>query len=450
MDRARGAAVLDLDAPETFDPAVDQLVAALGDATELLGFGEALHGGEELLVLRNRLFRRLVEAHGYSAIAIESSFALAREVDDYVAGHGPDGYERVEERGFSNGFGRLAANRELVEWMRRYNADPARPITLRFFGFDLPTSAEGPTSPRQILHFALDYLAAPAPADADQYRRRIEPLLGPEADWENPPGLARSGPCAGIGRQGERAADRDRRSAQRTPRASAGVNCRERGGSLRGGDPPRRAGARVPQFLCRPGREKSFAGSLAVRDVLMADNLTYIAGRERGRGKVLAFAHNSHLQRGLARIVVGADTYRWWPAGAQLDAILGPRYAVIGTAVGVSEENGIGQPEADTLEASLLAARGQPRFIPTHRGQGLPASVVAALPTRTLSARNPSYMAGLSSRELHRFRLARLPPLGDVRARRMATAGLIERPIAEAAAILDNFLDGRGDKKRKE
>jgi hypothetical protein len=41
---------------------------------ELLGSGEALHGGEETLRFRNRLFQRLVELHGYSAIAIESSF----------------------------------------------------------------------------------------------------------------------------------------------------------------------------------------------------------------------------------------------------------------------------------------------------------------------------------------------------------------------------------------
>jgi erythromycin esterase-like protein len=29
---------------------------------ELLGFGEALHGGDDILILRNRLFERLVEA----------------------------------------------------------------------------------------------------------------------------------------------------------------------------------------------------------------------------------------------------------------------------------------------------------------------------------------------------------------------------------------------------
>ncbi len=63
-----------VDSSETFSVAVDKVIASLDDSVELLGFGEALHGDEDILILRNRLFQCLVEAHGYSAIAIESSF----------------------------------------------------------------------------------------------------------------------------------------------------------------------------------------------------------------------------------------------------------------------------------------------------------------------------------------------------------------------------------------
>jgi erythromycin esterase-like protein len=125
----------------------------------LLGLGEALHGGEDILILRNRLFQRLVETHGYRAIAIESSFPRAHVVNEYVAGRGPESYEAVRETGFSHGFGRLDANRELVEWMRRYNADPSHSVKLRFYGFDSPTGMVGSDSPRQVLQFVLEYLA---------------------------------------------------------------------------------------------------------------------------------------------------------------------------------------------------------------------------------------------------------------------------------------------------
>jgi erythromycin esterase-like protein len=70
-----------VDFSETFNAAVDKVITSLGCSVELLGFGEALHGGEDILILRNRLFQRLVEEHGYSAIAIESSFPRAHMTD---------------------------------------------------------------------------------------------------------------------------------------------------------------------------------------------------------------------------------------------------------------------------------------------------------------------------------------------------------------------------------
>jgi len=129
------------------------------------------------------------------------------------------------------------------------------------------------------------------------------------------------------------------------------------------------------------------SGLLGIRDASAADNLAYIVDRERGRGKVLVFAHNSHLQRGQAVW----PWYTFWPAGSHLDEMFGPRYAVIGSAVGLSDANGIGRPEPGTLEARLIAWPGPARFIPTHQGQGLPAAEIAALPTRSGSIQNPSY-----------------------------------------------------------
>src|SRR5687768_17060448 len=66
--------------------AVDRMLAAMGQSVELVGLGEPMHGAAEFLVLRNRLFQRLVEAHGFTAIAVESSFPRARVVNEYVSG----------------------------------------------------------------------------------------------------------------------------------------------------------------------------------------------------------------------------------------------------------------------------------------------------------------------------------------------------------------------------
>src|SRR5689334_3326273 len=98
------------------------MVGALGAGVELLGLGEPTHGAEEFLVLRNRMFERLVELHGYTAIAIESSFPRGRVADDYVNGRLGGTLDDVLEAGFSHNFGRSVANREIIEWMRRLNA----------------------------------------------------------------------------------------------------------------------------------------------------------------------------------------------------------------------------------------------------------------------------------------------------------------------------------------
>jgi erythromycin esterase len=381
-----------LDSRPDFNAAVDQVIDSLGDSGALLGFGEALHGGEELLALRNHLFQRLVEASGYSAIAIESSFPRGRIVNEYVLGRGPASYEAVLDTGLSHGFGKFEANRELVEWMRHYNADPAHQRKLQFYGFDSPTDMAA-DSPRQTLHVALEYLSSIDDGSSQEYRSRIDPLLGQDAAWEDP--AAALDPTQSIGRSPEASALR--------------IETEELISELR---------VRRPELVAKSGEsryleavhyavmarqllnyhatlaqtsDKRQARLLGIRAAMMAENLAYIVSREQGRGNVLVFAHNSHLKRGKVQWQWGNEAMIWWPVGSHLNAMFGHRYAVIGSAVGESPANGIGQPEAGTLEARLTSAPGPVRFIPTHQGQGLPAAEMAALPIRSGSQKNRSY-----------------------------------------------------------
>ena len=118
----------------------------LGESVQLLGFAEALHGSEEILVARNRLFQRLVTALGHSAIVFEVTSPQARAMNEYALGLRSADDPGVQEW-FGTGFGVLDANRELIEWMRRYNADAATTVKLHFYGFDLPLRAGGLASP---------------------------------------------------------------------------------------------------------------------------------------------------------------------------------------------------------------------------------------------------------------------------------------------------------------
>jgi erythromycin esterase len=401
---AHEAIPFSLDSRPDFNAAVEKVIDSRGDAVALLGFGEALHGGEELLVLRNHLFQRLVEASGYSAIAVESSFPRGPIINDYVLGCGPASYAAVQETGWSHGFGKFEANRELVEWMRHYNAERAHQRKLQFYGFDSPTDVIT-DSPRQTLSLALDYLSERDSGSEEEYRNRIDPLLGQDAAWENP--AAALDPTQAIGRS-------QATTALRIETEELISELRVRRPELVAkSDQSRYQEAVHSAVLARlllnyhatlaQSSEKRQARLLGIRAAMMAENLAYIVSREQGRGNVLVFAHNSHLKRGKVQWQWGKETVSWWPVGSHLQELFGRRYAVIGSAVGSSPANGIGQPEAGTLEARLTSAPGPVRFIPTHQGQGLPASEMAALPLRSGSKKNGSYVEPLGAQSFTDF-----------------------------------------------
>jgi erythromycin esterase len=381
------------DSAESFNAAIDQVIASLGEEVRVLGFGEPLHSSNDMLRLRNRLFGRLVETHGFSAIAIESSFPRGRIVNDYVAGRVHASYEAVADTGFSHGFGRSEGNRELAEWMRDYNADPSHTRKVRFYGFDSPTEMTSSDSPRRLLQLVLGYLASVDPAAGEEYRLRIDPLLGDDTDWEDPAAMY---PEKSVGLSRTALALRGETEDLIAELQVHRPGLVEQSGEDRYLDALQYAKAARQLLTYHAAVARKLQGRVArllgMRDAMMADNLAYIASREKIRGKVLAFAHNSHLKRGKAEWQLGKTVNTWWPAGAHLGWKLGQDYAVIGSGTGSSAAHGIGKPGPGTLEAHLITAPGPARLIPTHKGRGLPAAI-KDLPVRTGSAKNSTYFA---------------------------------------------------------
>src|SRR5919201_1385295 len=193
---ARDAIPFALDTPASLDSATDRVITELGPAVELLALGEALHGSEQILLIRNRMFQRLVEQHGYSAVVLEVSSPQARAINAYVLGRRERSDPQVEAW-FGNGFGLLEANRELVAWLRHSNADSSHPTKLHFYGFDLPLGQGGLASPSRVLDIALDYLDMVDHARGKSHRDRITPLVGDLSEWERP--AAMFDPAQSIG-----------------------------------------------------------------------------------------------------------------------------------------------------------------------------------------------------------------------------------------------------------
>ncbi|MEV0993162.1 erythromycin esterase family protein [Streptomyces sp. NPDC049949] len=319
----------------------------------ILALGEPTHGEDALLVLRNELFRRLVEQEGYRTIAIESDCMTGLLVDDYVTA-GTGTLDEVMERGFSHGWGTSAANRELVRWMRAHNDGRPASEWLRFAGFDGPLEITGAASPRQALTGLHGYLsprvdAGLLPCTAET----LDGLLGADDRWTDP--AAMTDPARSVGQSAE--AGRLRLIADdlvalleaqapylvtATPREEwdrAVLYGRTATGLLRyhhwmADDSP----ARMAR-LC------------ALRDLMMAHNLLAVATR----GPALVHAHNSHLQREKSKMQMWQGRVEWWSAGALVSARLGAEYAFVATALGTIRHRGVDAPPPDTLEGILYA-----------------------------------------------------------------------------------------------
>ncbi|NBE53171.1 erythromycin esterase family protein [Streptomyces boluensis] len=373
------------DAAQALDAAA--LLSLLPDRPRLLALGEPTHREDALLELRNELFRQLVEEAGYRTIAVESDCVRGLAVDDYVTS-GTGTLDEVVERGFSHDWGDLAANRELVRWMRAHNIrcdDEGRPDSerVRFAGFDGPLEISHAESPRQSLtalhhHLATHGDAGLLPCTA----ATLDRLLGADERWTEP--AAMRDPSRSVGRSAEARELRllaDELTAlldAQTPGLIAAASREEWERA--------RLHARTATGLLRYHHAMADSSTtrmtrlLGVRDHMMARNLLALAAR----GPAFVYAHNSHLQRERSTMRMwDHPLLEWWSAGALVSAELGAEYAFVPMALGtVRHDQGVDIPPPDTVEGLLYAlpedrSLVDARLLAAGLGEPLPASRVS-------------------------------------------------------------------------
>ncbi len=139
--RGSGAAVAAIDAaarPITGAPGdYDELIDSVADANVVL-IGEATHGTHEFYRHRAVITKRLIEEHGFNAVAVEADWPDAYRVNRWVQGADEDadaeralaGFER-----FPTWMWRNADVLDFVGWLRSHNERAERPTG--FYGLDL-------------------------------------------------------------------------------------------------------------------------------------------------------------------------------------------------------------------------------------------------------------------------------------------------------------------------
>jgi erythromycin esterase len=322
--------------PDTKDLA--GLRTVVGKA-RVVGVGESIHGIREFLGLRQRIAQFLIEEMAFTAVALESGLPDSRVVYDYVLG-GPVP-PRLWEEGITWSMGTFAGTRELIEWMRSYNLNPAHPRKIRFYGMDV-VGGNGSWSP--ALDQVLRYLDKVEPEYSTIARPRLTPLV---EKFARPSFTESMDAYAAMP------------LADRLALAAYITELADRLGSLR------------LQYLEKSSREEyDWASRIAenlgngnamltnyearngvnpvwnARDLAMAQNVRWIREREGPQGGVVVLAHNAHVQRAKSVAVAPNQAV----LGMFLVSLIGDDYRNVGFTFN---------------RGAMLGQPGQPTSLPT-------------------------------------------------------------------------------------
>ena len=332
-------------------------------AVRVVAIGEPNHGTHEPLAFRNRMVRFLVEQMGFTAVALETGFTEAIAIEKFVAGGAGD-LKTVVEESMSWGFGQFPENKELIQWMRQYNQNPAHSRKIRFYGIDL-TGAQNGAFPqaRRAVDFALSFLERSDAASAAKLRASLAPCLErfstdqystmAPADREK---LA-TGLLAISGALESKKTSLVALTSEREyswARHSIAV-ARQLKQMFDLSPPPDQSGRGIPP--------EAYPAASA-RDSGMADNVRWALEREGTNGRLIVFAHNNHIMN--APLEGGVwNAFRKPPStmGMALKPALGHDLLIMGGTSGAIGE-GLPPEEAGLKTIDISMAKvGVPNFV---------------------------------------------------------------------------------------
>ena len=102
---------------------------------KIIGLGEASHGNREFQELKLDVLKTLVRDNGVSALCFEMDYGEGVLINDYIRGRSDMSLEELFSH-ISFGLYHTEEIKELIEWMREYNAD-SKDGYLEFYGFDI-------------------------------------------------------------------------------------------------------------------------------------------------------------------------------------------------------------------------------------------------------------------------------------------------------------------------
>lgn len=329
------------------------LESAIG-AAHVVALGEPTHGVHESLAFRNRLFRFLVERMGFTAIALESGFTESISARPFIEG-GEGDAETAARTGLSSGLDRYLENRELIQWMRDYNAtaSSAGHRKVRLYGIDLPAGARV-SGPRLAIDSALTFLSRADPTTTREIRESLSDSL-PGTDARE------FGSLSPVAQAEFDTAIKAIAEAMQKRRKSliARSSPDEYRWALRNLDVARQLVKGFPITPSSGAGMSAWAPAMAYRDAVMAKNVQWALKNEGQRGRLLVFAHDGH-------VMSSKDDGRRWAGVSEKPPMMGLHlrrvygddlYVIAMSAATTSGGFRTAKPlEEDSIESTLARA----------------------------------------------------------------------------------------------
>ena len=324
--------------------ALDRIV---GDA-RIVALGEASHGTAEFFRLKHRLFEYLVEKKGFTVFAFEANWPVVEIADRYIKTGDGSAAAALKEIGFW--VWATEEVRDLIEWMRAYNAVPGRGKLLSFTGFDM--QAPGPAA--KCVVDAFNRLGAPEAENikrlydgTDDMYLRMDPLsLDPSKAL---PDAEKARLRANVA-EALKLVEQNREALLRTMTPAEYTRVRQCAAVVVQGSLPR--AVKGPDMF-------------NARDEAMAANVKWLAEEAYPGEKVALWAHNGHIAGmsfapGLVKVM-----------GEHLRQTFGDQMRVLGFTFDRGDVRAVRKKvptaKAGSVEDVLLAV-GLPRFVLDLRG----------------------------------------------------------------------------------
>jgi erythromycin esterase len=129
----QNAHLLQTTEPGSANTDLQPLKQMVGDAT-IVGLGEANHGTHEFFTMKQRIFEFLVEQMGFTTFAFENGWDASRQIDNYIL-TGNGNLDALMRNDLYAAW-QTEEVRNLIEWMRAYDADPTHTTKVHFVGID--------------------------------------------------------------------------------------------------------------------------------------------------------------------------------------------------------------------------------------------------------------------------------------------------------------------------